>query len=129
MTPRVILYRENATSTTVKYPGYQARTYVVTSISDAVDPDGDVSVLIRAFADSDYEEFYVKPDMYSQFAQIPTIGDCIRITTDLAGYIIGLRVDVEYELLNNTHEFTPHYGNYGVNNMAHAHITYYTGEV
>lgn len=129
MTPRVILYRENATSTTVKYPGYQAKTYVVTSISDAVDPDGDVSVLIRAFADSEYEEFYVKPDMYSQFAQIPTVGDCIRITTDLAGYIIGLRVDVEYELLNNTHEFTPHYGNYGVNNMAHAHITYYTGEV
>lgn len=129
MTPKVILYRENATSTSVKYPGYQARSYVVTSITDAVDPDGEVSVLIRAFADSNYEELFVKPDMYSQFEQKPTVGDVIRITTDLGGYIIGLRVDVEYELLNNTHEFTPYYGQYGVNNMAHAHITYYTGEV
>lgn len=128
MTPKVILYRENATSTSVKYPGYQARTYVVTSVTNALDPDGDESILIRAFADSNYEEFFVKTDMYSQLDQKPTVGDCIRVNTDLQGYIIGLRVDVEYELLNGKHEFTPHYGEYGVNNMAHAHITYYTGE-
>ena len=137
MTPKVILYRENATSTSVKYPGYRDRTYVVTSISKALDPDGDESILIRAFANSDYEELFVKTDMYSQFAQKPTAGDCIRITQDLEGYVIGLRVDVEYELINNNHEFTPYYDGdgvndeitTGVNNMAHAHITYYTGEV
>jgi len=137
MTPKVILYRENATSTSVKYPGYQARTYVVTGVSNAVDPDGEEAILIRAFSDSNYEELYVKPDMYAQFAQTPTPGDCIRITTDLKGYVTGLRVDVDYEFLNNNHEFTPYYDNdgvndditTGVNNMAHAHITYYTGEV
>ena len=129
MTPKVILYRENATSSTVKSPSYRDRTYVVTSITDAVDPDGEVSKLIRAFADSDYEELFVKTDMYSQFAEKPTVGDCVRITKDLKGYVIGLSVDVEYELISGNHEFTPNYSKYGVNNMAHAHITYYTGEV
>lgn len=128
--PAVIVMYKTVDSSTLASPSSSSTGYVVRSITDAVDGDGNALKLLKLFGGGMYRQYFIDPDSYQAIVKkdaVPKRGDIVRITTDSKGYIVGLANDVSYN--RDDGSIFVNYGQGGVSTVSYDYLSYYSGKV
>lgn len=99
-----ILVKDNQGESSIKIPSNNAPSYVVMSVTDAINQEGDVCKLLRLYGEKKYVKYYIDDTTYKTIVNsqgVPNFGDVVRLSFATDGSINGLVKDVKFTSLQD----------------------------